>query len=148
MKSEIYSLIGSPATATFRFISQGPRGDIAKLIQFELLNDGEPVPVYNLAFGDGTETIDDLAVSDNGDADKVLATVAAAAEQFLGEHPGALLYAIGSTPARTRLYRIGLVRSLPSIQTRFLLFGIINGEPEPFEPGRPYQAFIAQLIST
>lgn len=117
------------------------------MIQFERLNANEEVPVYNLAFGDGVEAIDDLAVSDNGDADKVLATVAAAAEQFMAEHPAALLYAIGSTPSRTRLYQMGLTRFLPSIRTQFLLFGILNGEPEPFEPGRPYEAFIAQRIS-
>ena len=147
MKVDTYPLVGSPATATFRFVSQGPRGNIPKIIQFDLLNEGEPTPVYNLAFGDGIVTINDLAVSDNDDANKVLATVAEAAEQFLIAHPDALVYAEGSTPARTRLYRIGLTRHLPIIRTQFLLFGILNGEPEPFEPGRPYEAFIAQLIS-
>ena len=147
MKAEIYQLTTSPETTTVRFVSRGPRGEIPKIIQFELLSADEQAPVYNLPFGDGIETIDDLAVSANGDTDKILATVAAAAEQFLTDHPKALLYATGSTPARTRLYRIGLVRSLPFVRTKFLLFGLINGGPEPFEPGRPYQAFIAQMIS-
>ena len=100
--------------------------------------------MYNLAFGDGVESLDDLTVSGNGDTDKVLATVATAAEQFLRTLPTALLYAIGSTPARTRLYRIGFTRFLSRIQPEFLLFGIIENEPELFEPGRPYEAFVIQ----
>ena len=100
--------------------------------------------MYNLAFGDGVESLNDLAVSDNGDTEKVLATVATAAEYFLRTHPAALLYAVGSTLARTRLYRSGFTRFLPRIQPEFLLFGVVDGEPEPFEPGRPYEAFIIQ----
>ena len=100
--------------------------------------------MYNLAFGDGIESLNDLAVSGNGDTDKILATVATAAEQFLRMHPTAMLYAVGSTPARTRLYRSGFTRFLSRIHPEFLLFGIVNNEPELFEPGRPYEAFVIQ----
>jgi hypothetical protein len=148
LKSNTYPLIGSPDTATFRFTNHGPRGAIPKIIQFKLLNAGEEVPVYNLAFGDGTELLDDLVVSDNGDADKVLATVAVAAENFLLEHPSALLVATGSTPTRTRLYRIPLTRFRTVIQARFALFGILDGELEAFEPGRSYEAFMIRLLPT
>ena len=108
------------------------------------MSSASPVPLYNLAFGDGTETMDDLAVSANNDTDKVLATVIAAADLFLAEHPGALVYATGSTPAHRRLYRMGLTRFLDVLRAEVLLFGVLDGEPELFEPGRPYEAFIAQ----
>lgn len=143
MKSDSYPLTSSPETATFHFISRGPRGDIPKLIQFELLS-AEPLPLYNLAFGDGTTTLDDLAVSANGDTEKVLATVVMAVRLFLVDYPHALVYAAGSTPARTRLYRMGLTRYLTTFEAEIKLFGIIDGAPEPFEPNRPYEAFIAQ----
>ena len=104
--------------------------------------------MFNLAFGDGTDSLDDLSVSDNGDASKVLATVVFAAEQFLSQHPTAILFASGSTPARNRLYRMGFTRFRSVIEAQFLLFGVIDGVLEPFEPGRTYEAFVAQRLPT
>ncbi len=68
---------------TFEFISEGPRGKILKLVQFTLINKGHDI--YNLAFGDKnylTREIDDKIVTDNGDSEKVLAIVVAAAYNF------------------------------------------------------------------
>jgi hypothetical protein len=62
---------------TFKFISEGPKGRIDKEIQYaETLIKN----VYNLAFGDKNEIngeIDDKIISNNKDAQKILATVAA-----------------------------------------------------------------------
>jgi uncharacterized protein DUF6934 len=66
---------------------------------------------FNLGFGDlnkATGKIDDLAVTDNQDRKKVLATVAATLLEFTRQFPDAAVYATGSTPARTRLYQIGI----------------------------------------
>ncbi len=147
MQFATYPLTPSPHQAAYRFVSRGPRGAIEKLIQFSLINQRGPLPMYNLAFGDAgtaSDELNDLAVSDNGDAEQVLATVVAATQLFLADHPDALVYAEGSTPARTRLYRMGLTRLWAEIQTEVRLFGLLGDELEPFEPGRPYQAFIAQ----
>ena len=98
-------------------------------------------------FGDvGTDgdELNDLTVSANGDAGQVLATVVAATRLFLADHPDALIYAEGSTPTRTRLYRMGLTRFWTDMQTEVRLFGLLGDELEQFEPGRPYRAFIAQ----
>jgi hypothetical protein len=64
----------------FEFISEGPKGAIRKFIEFQRTTEPD---VYNLAFGDKHPGgIDDLAVSDNGDTEKVLATVVAAVYTF------------------------------------------------------------------
>jgi hypothetical protein len=66
----------------FEFISEGPKGAIRKFIEFQRTTEPD---VYNLAFGDKHPVsggIDDLAVSDNGDTEKVLATVVAAVYTF------------------------------------------------------------------
>ncbi len=110
MQLDKYALKAESSLTVFEFISEGPNGLIYKLIQFQDTNQPN---VYNLAFGDkNSETgeLDDLAVSNNGDTDKVLATVVAALYAFFDKYPDAFVYATGSTSARTRLYRIGISR--------------------------------------
>ncbi len=47
-------------------------------------------------------------ITDNGDSEKVLATVVGAIYMFTEQYPDAWVYAVGSTAARTRLYRMGI----------------------------------------
>ncbi len=87
MKIDTYSLKAESSLTVFEFLSEGPNGLIRKLIQFQETNQPD---VYNLAFGDKnaeTGEIDDLVVSNNGDTDKVLATVVAALYAFLRQVP-------------------------------------------------------------
>lgn len=110
MHVDKYQLKAEEELTRFEFISEGPKGAIRKLIEFQRTTEPD---VYNLAFGDKhvvTGSIDDLAVSDNGDTEKVLATVVAAVYAFLDSRPTAYVYAQGSTKARTRLYRMGVNR--------------------------------------
>lgn len=61
--------------AVFEFVSIGPNGRINKLVQYTPTNYKD---LYNLGFGDkniDTGEIDDNAISNNGDSEKVLATV-------------------------------------------------------------------------
>lgn len=86
------------------------KGAIRKLIEFQATTDPD---VYNLAFGDKdplTDDINDLAVTNNGDTEKVLATVIAALYVFFDNYPAAYVYATGSTETRTRLYRMGITK--------------------------------------
>ena len=89
MKIEKYPLKAESSFTVFEFISEGPKGLIRKIIQFQETNQ---LNVYNLAFGDkNSETgeVDDLVVSDNGDSEKVLATVVAAVYAFFDKYPEA-----------------------------------------------------------
>jgi hypothetical protein len=87
MKIERYSLKAENDLTIFEFISERLKGLIQKIIQFQKTDRPN---LYNLAFGGkNTETgeIDDLVVSNNGDSEKVLATVAAALFVFFDKYP-------------------------------------------------------------
>jgi len=143
MNLEKYPLKAESSLTVFEFVSEGPNGLIRKLIQFQLTNQPD---LYNLAFGDKskeTGEVDDLAVSNNGDADKVLATVVAALYAFFDKYPNAYVYATGSTKARTRLYRMGITRFYDEMSRDFELYGQIGDEFSDFEVGREYAGFLA-----
>ena len=109
MQLEHYDFITVETALKYTFTSEGPRGRIAKVVQFRLIS--KEYNIYNLAFGDwdsDTDVIDDLAVTNNNDRDKVLATLASIVVYFSKQFPRSLVFAQGSTPARTRLYRIGI----------------------------------------
>ena len=75
MKLDRYELKSDEHLTTFYFLSEGPKGKIEKIIQFSVVNQDN---LFNLAFGDKnleTGEIDDKIVTDNGDSEKVLATV-------------------------------------------------------------------------
>ncbi len=111
MKLPRYELKAERSLMVFEFTSEGPKGQIQKLIKFSetALKD-----FYNLAFGDKSldGDIDDTVVSNNGDSDQVLATVVAAVYTFTDSQLDAWVYATGSTRSRTRLYRMGVAKYL------------------------------------
>ena len=134
MKLDRYELIAGQNLTTFEFLSEGPRGNITKIVQFQQMNFPN---LYNLAFGDLnplTGELDDKIVTDNGDSEKVLATVVATIYAFTGKYPDAWVYATGSTTTRTRLYKMG-------INKYFDIMGDDQSEWEWYEKGKDYQAF-------
>jgi hypothetical protein len=144
MKTEKYHLKSESKFTRFEFISEGPKGAIRKLIEFQETTNPD---VFNLAFGDlnpETQGIDDLSVSDNGDTEKVLATVVNAVYTFFNNYPDLFVYATGSTKARTRLYRMGIVRFYDEMQKDFYLYGQIGDDFVEFEIGTDYDGFLAQ----
>jgi len=101
-----YPLSSEEDLTTFEFVSEGPKGLIRKIVQFTPTN---LKGLYILAFGDKdaeTGHIDDLAITNNNDTEKVLATVVATVYAFTDNYSNAWIYATGSTKARIRLYRI------------------------------------------
>ena len=139
-----YQLKSGRELLSYEFTSEGPKGLIEKRIQFTLLNQEE---VYNLAFGDKdpiTGEIDDLVVSNNGDSEKILSTVVSAVYAFCDKYPEACIFASGSTPARTRLYRIGIAKYFDDIKEDFEIYGQLEDNWELFEKGKEYVAFLAQ----
>jgi hypothetical protein len=144
MKLPAYQLKSSKTLTSYEFVSEGKKGFIQKRIQFTLINKDE---VYNLAFGDknpATGDIDDLAISDNGDSEKVLATIVSAVYAFAEKKPNAWIFAVGSTPSRTRLYQTGIGKYYNGLTEEFEIFGQLNGEWETFETGKIYTAFLAK----
>lgn len=144
MKTNKYALRSEESYTVFEFISMGPKGDVHKLVHFQKTNESG---LYNLAFGDKnheTGELDDLAKTNNGDSEQVLATVVAALYAFFSKHPEALVYATGSTASRTRLYRRGITKFYDEMVIDFQVFGQIGNEFHIFEVGKDYTGFLAQ----
>ncbi len=141
MKLDRYELKAGRNLTTFEFLSEGPKGQITKFIQFQQMN---LTFLYNLSFGDlnpFTRQLDDKVITDNGDSEKVLATVVAAVYAFAGHYPDAWIYATGSTETRTRLYRKGINKYFDIVKEDFDIMGEHQSEWEWYEKGKDYQAF-------
>jgi hypothetical protein len=105
MKYPKYPIVANDPLS-YEFYSEGPQGRIKKSVVYSHIEGN----LYNLGFGDWNEELkglDDSSRSNNGDRDKVLATVAYTALDFIGQFPDAQIFAEGSTSARTRLYQMG-----------------------------------------
>lgn len=130
--------------STFFFESFGPRGVIKKVVKYYKAGFWNGRIMYNLGFGDWNEElqdIDDTIVSNNGDRDKVLATVAATVLEFAGKNGNLVVFARGVNPARTRLYQMGINANLAEIEKFFLLLGFYDGKLLPFKAGVNYDGF-------
>lgn len=64
---------------------------------------------------------------------------------FIDAHPDAMVYVSGSTPSRTRLYRMGITKYVDEIKERFDLYGQKGEDWEVFQKSVEYEAFIIQL---
>ena len=129
---------------SFEFVSEGINGVIHKLVQYKKTNVKD---VYNLAFGDkdlATGDIDDLVISNNGDSEKVLATVVATVYAFTDKYPSAIIYATGSTNARTRLYRMGIAKYFTDVTNDFEILGETDDDWEQFKLNTNYNGFIVK----
>ncbi len=114
----------------FEFVSEGVNGRISKLV---IYSESHLHNFYNLGFGD------------NGDSEKVLATVAATLYTFTDKFPEAMVFATGSTRARTRLYRMGISNNIEAIEEDFEVFGLTNENGwEPFTKQIEYEAFLVK----
>lgn len=142
MRLEHYEVRFDEPFTSFQFVGEGRKGRIRKSVQLSPMGGN----LYNLALGDvdaQTGQVDDLVVTDNGDDEKVLATVVEIVYRFCDRFPWARIYATGSTPARTRLYRMGINKHYRlAVEDFFILGQRPDDEREPFQKDGDYQAFI------
>jgi hypothetical protein len=137
-----YPLSSSDQLMTFEFESEGKFGRVSKLVTYQPTN---LKGVYNLAFGDKsaeTGQINDIAITDNGDRDKVLATVAASVYAFTDKYPDAWVYLTGSTKSRTRLYRMGISKFSDELNQDFEVYGQLNDSWENFKLNTEFEGFL------
>jgi hypothetical protein len=144
MKLPRYELKAETSLMVFEFISEGIKGEIPKLIKYSETNLKD---MFNLAFGDKnpeTGEIDDKVVSNNGDSEKVLATVVATVYAFSDKYPDSWIFATGSTKVRTRLYRMGISKYVDEIKNDFEIYGLKDNEWEVFKKEIDYDAFLVK----
>jgi len=141
-----YQLSAENTLTVFEFVSIGPNGNIPKLIKF---SETHLKDFYNLGFGDksiDTGEINDKIVSNNGDSDKVLATVVSAVYAFTDLNPNIWVYATGSTRARTRLYRMGIGKYFSKVKVDFDIFGLKDDVWIEFDKNTDFDAFVVRRI--
>ncbi|MCF6404368.1 hypothetical protein L3C95_15835 [Chitinophaga filiformis] len=128
-------------TTEYEFISIGPKGEIKKTVRFMKISRD----FYNLSFGEmdeKTKRIIDNVNSGNNDHEMILTTVAAVVETFTINHPNSFIYVEGSTPSRTRLYRICITKYWIDITNQFKIFGLQNNRWQSFIQNKSYNAFL------
>lgn len=146
MKYDYYEDVKSDLDyGVFEFISEGHNGNIPKRVLFT----GTTLPnVYNLAFGDITEcgNVDDLKISDNGDRNKILATILKVVKAYTDKFPERYVIFKGSTEHRTRLYRMAIGLHLEELSSMFEIYVDTSGEWDlvPFQKGLNVKAFLVK----
>jgi hypothetical protein len=73
-----------------------------------------------------------------------LATIVSSVYAFTDKENEAWVYATGSTPSRTRLYRMGITKYLEEVQQDFEIYGLLLGEWQNFEKDIDYTAFVVR----
>lgn len=103
---------------------------------------------WNLGFGDFDESsgeISDTITTDNGDARKVVATVAVTLLDFFAAYPEETVIFSGSDSVRTRAYQRAIVQYATSFASVLKFSGLTEeGEEIPIETDRPYFAFLVK----
>lgn len=146
MQYEFYSdLTIARDLRVFEFVSEGKYGSIRKRVAFIPT---ELPDVYNLAFGDIKEEgeIDDYSISDNGDRNKILATLAKVVELYTDKYPERWIYFRGSTMERTRLYRMAVGLNLEELSEKFEIYAEVNDSEDflPFHINMQISAFLVK----
>ncbi|WP_428667604.1 DUF6934 family protein [Runella sp.] len=126
----------------FEFDSVSESKLIHKVIAYELIDDVENI--FNLSLVDKDENgqLSDLMVSNNQDMEKVLSTVVQTLGIFFTEFEGAKVFFKGSTSSRTRLYRMVIAKFHEDFKREYSIFGFMHSQPQVFEPGKEYEAFL------
>lgn len=145
MNYPFYQFTLSGEALRYEFTSVGKQS-ISKVVIFSTT---DLSGIYSLTLAnllpDGS--LDDMTINDNGDMETILATVLQCMIAFLDQYPKAIVAFSGSSMARTRLYRIAIVRELQAATNRFNIWGLTQEAVEPFTPNRPYEGFLISLKS-
>lgn len=148
MNLEKYLFQANEDRTKFTFESQGPNGTINKTIKYyEIGRLPDGTPILNLGFGDAEDSpneFNDSITSNNGDKNKVLATVANTVLDIITSIGNVLIYAEGGTPARNRLYQMGINANKSEIDSQIDILGKSQFGWEYFQKGVSYSAFIAK----
>lgn len=122
------------------FDSVGTKGIVRKIVKFDRIGSN----LFNVSLVDldqQTGRVSDSVTTNNGDADRVLLTVASIILNFMEKHPGVTISIQGSDAKRTRWYQMSLARNWRLIAPRFKVLGYIHGDWEDFRKGVNYVAF-------
>lgn len=147
MNLDKYEFVSRGDHKSYEFYSKGPRGSIKKVVIYKRLVQWNK-NVFHLEFGDWddvTKSINYKVTSNNNDREKILATVASTVLDFTTINPAAIIYAVGATPSRTRLYQMGINLYWDEISRMFDIYGFRQGNWEAFQRSCNYEAFVGAV---
>ncbi len=125
----------------FDFESVGKKGTVRKRVTFIEFEFG----FFNMGLGDVDEItgeVDYLGITDNGDRDKVLATVTQIVEDIFISYPEHTIYFKGTTASRTRLYQIVINHYFAELTPKFHILGERDGKMTRFAKNTNYKSFL------
>jgi hypothetical protein len=133
----------------FTFISWGVHGELIKVVTFSEFP--RIKNAFNLSLGTVLPTgeIDYETITNNGDRNKILATVALIVSIFIQQHRGVNVYIAGSDKRRTLLYQRAIAYGYEELKDFFNIYGDFSSEFEesefePFNSSKEYSAFLIQ----
>lgn len=144
MKLEAYEISSEEIKVIYKFISDGPKGQIMKVVEYtEFDEEG----IYNLSLadvhtGESVYFNDYTSISNNGDTKKILTTVISTLFAFTERFSEAKIHFAGNNAARTRLYRMVISNSFNWLSANFYVFGLHDNKWQGFKSKVQYEAFL------
>lgn len=145
MELERYQILTSRNQKVYEFTSVGSKGHVLKRITFSKMT---TTNLFNLALGDvdkETGKVNYDIITNNGDRNKILATVAASIHTFFSRYPDYAIHLTGNTPSRTRLYQIAITTYFDELSLDFHILGKLKGEVLRLQKGVNFEAFFIIL---
>jgi hypothetical protein len=125
----------------FDFESIGKKGLVLKRVTFIEFEFG----FFNMGLGDVDEATGEVnyhSITDNGDRDKVLATVTQIIEDIFISYPEHTIFFKGTTASRTRLYQIAINHYLDELTAKFHILGELEDKMTRFTVNTNYKSFL------
>lgn len=147
MQSEIYPNVSTRESySIYEFSSVGNRGIILKRVIF---SPTEYTDVYGLILGNVNtyDEIDEYTVSNNGDRNKILATVVNIISIYLNKYSERSIYFTGSTAARIRLYRMAITLNLEELSKEWIIYAQTDNGFIPFTKNMFTKGFLIKRKS-
>jgi hypothetical protein len=129
MNYETYTIRYGHDLSVADFESIGRHGVIRKRVAFMPTSTPE---VFYLAYGDLEDDgeINDYSRSNNGDRNKILATIAKVIVEYTARYPERFIHFMGSTVERTRLYRMAISIHLEELSELFEIYAEVENSIE------------------
>lgn len=149
MNEDRYTEIKSdPDYTVFRFVNEGRYGRLTKIVRFDKLKRRNNT--FNLALGtvlnDGK--VDFTSITNNGDRNKILATVAKIVYMVIQKYPDMDVYVTGSDSRRTLLYQRAIIYAYDELIDTFNIYGVLTNDEmidyEPFDRSKNYLGFLIE----
>ena len=133
--------------STYKFVSEGPKGEIVKVIVFSEFFPGGNI--YNMALADvlNDDRISDTNISNNSDIRKIFATVARVVMEYTSIYTERTIFFQGSDEEgqRTSVYHRAISQYHHFLENDFDIEGITTDEvKETFNPKGRYEVFLVK----